>query len=279
MGIVLIPGLPPTLRDIVSKLYRYGYRLYRQGENTWLLTLPGSDRGMYITEDQLFSGLAGELRAVEKEQGTLQLFTQFDTRWGKTVYGNKSTDTTMKEAGCGPTSLAIVIKYLMENDCLTEGDETVCKTAVSISPVDTAKYAASHGRVSGHGTAGDAMVKGISGQWAGYDGTRVSLDEAVFYLQQGKLIIFLCKSCKGYGRNAKLSEKPKVTYGGHYMVLSGVEGANGPDQLFSVMDPGRNENKAMHFIRRKELEIKTGGFWWVFKKEEPAMMVCLPGEY
>ncbi len=276
MPVIKIPGLPPTLRDIATKLYRFGYRIEKVNTTTWILLFPGSDLGEYILDHQLQDGLLRTLREEEVRHGSLQMFTQFDTRWATKVYGNSPTDTTMKEAGCGPTSLAIVIKYLMNNNSLVEPDEALCKTSDGFSPVDTATYAASHGRVSGKGTAGDPMIKGISGQWAGFAGSRVSLDEAVFYLQQGKLIIFLCKSCKGYGRKAKLSDKPKVTYGGHYMVLAGVEGTTGPDQLFAVMDPGRPEQSAMFYIRRNQLETKTGGFWWVYKKEEPAQMVCLP---
>jgi hypothetical protein len=100
----------------------------------------------------------------------------------------------------------------------------------------------------------------------------VTLNEAADLLEEGKLIIFLCKGCRGYKKGTSLKNQPDVNYGGHYMVLAGVEGV-GDDQIFFVVDPGRNERRAMRAIKRRELEFHTGGFWWVYRTEEPSQRV------
>jgi hypothetical protein len=206
------------------------------------------------------------LREEEERRGDLVVYQQFDPRWGKKVYGNNPDDTTIAAAGCGPTSLAIVMQHLMN----TGAHLSACQ---SIDPEQTAKYAANHGRVSGHGTAGDKMIHDLHASYPEFDGSRVTLDEAAGLLEEGKLIIFLCKSCHGWTKKHPLQGDPDCTYGGHYMVLVGVEGPSGPGQVFFVVDPGRNASRAMRFIKRRELEIHTGGFWWVYRVGEPASRV------
>ena len=88
----------------------------------------------------------------------------------------------------------------------------------------------------------------------------MSLTEATGLLQEGKRIIFLRKGCKQWKKDTPLYRDPNVTYGGHYMVLSGVEGLPGPKQVFWVVDPAGNK---MHFIQRGPLESNVAGFWWV----------------
>jgi hypothetical protein len=268
---ITIPGLPEQLRDIAMKLQSYGFELRKDSGAVWILTYPPGDPSgltdVALWENDLATGLLRVLRAEELQRGVLHRYEQFDSRWGNIVYGTTPGDTTIAAAGCGPTSLAIVLQYLMNNGSLPRD------ACYAVAPTETAKYAETHGRVHDHGTAGDPMIRGIQANWPEFQGSRVTLQEAADLLEEGKLIIFLCKSCQGYSRNRPLHRAPDATYGGHYMVLAGVEGPRGSDQVFYVVDPGRNAKRAMRFIKRRELELHTGGFWWVYLKGEPATRV------
>ncbi len=259
-------GVPETLRDIVRKLYSYGFSLQQESPQVWVLTFPDGDPDGYTRinffERDLEVGLVRALRREEDRRGILYRYEQFESRWGTKVYGNSPGDTTIAAAGCGPTSLAIVLQYLMNNGSRPR------EACWAVTPPETAQYAATHGRVSGHGTAGDPMIRGIREHWPGFDGSRVTLAEAAGLLEEGKLIIFLCHGCRGWSRRRPLHRAPDVHYGGHYMVLAGVEGT-GANQVFYVVDPGRNANRAMRFISRQELERHSGGFWWVYQTGEP----------
>jgi hypothetical protein len=207
-------------------------------------------------------------RAEEERRGRFVRYKQNDKRWRDKVYGVKKDDTTIGAAGCGPTSLAIVLQFLMNNGSRT-------KSASILTPEQAAKYAEKNGRVSGHGTAGDPMIKGIKTQWPSFDGMKVGLAEVIQLVQKGKLVIFLCKGCAGYTEKSK-SAKADVSYKGHYMVLTGVEGSTPTDRVFHVADPGRWESTAMRYIKQKELEKRTGGFWYVFSSNEADAMICEP---
>jgi Peptidase_C39 like family len=227
---VNIPGLPETPRDVAVKLYSYGFTLKRDIGGVWALTFPPGDRSGFrevgFADNDLADGLRRVLRQQEEQRGVLHRYEQFDARWGRIVYGNSAGDTTIAAAGCGPTSLAIVLQYLMNNGSRPR-DATY-----HVPPPETAGYAATHGRVSGHGTAGDPIIRGIRERWPEFDGSRVTLSEAAALLEEGKLIIFLCHGCRGYSRNRPLDRQPDVSYGGHYMVLAGVERSQGPTQIF-----------------------------------------------
>jgi hypothetical protein len=269
MGLTLsIPGLPERVRDIVVKLQNYGYSLKKDSFGAWVLTFPSGDPGglseVAFHEQDLSVGLLRALRAAEERSGILHRYQQTDARWKNVVYGNAPGDTTIGAAGCGPTSLAIVLQYLMNNGSQER------RASYAMPPTETAEYAETHGRVSGSGTAGDPMIRGITKQWPEFAGSKVSLQEAIGLLEEGKLIIFLCKGCKGWTRTQSLHEATNVEYGGHYMVLAGVEGPPGPNQLFYVVDPGRGEARAMRFIRSAELQLHASGFWWVYRREEPS---------
>src|SRR5439155_3113778 len=131
------------------------------------------------------------------------------------------------------------------------------------------------GRVSGHGTAGDPMIRGIRQVWPEFSGSRVNLQEAIGLLQEGRLLVFLSKGCQGWNappaldrRNRWTPEPPPVSYPGHYMVLAGVEGPPG-NELFYVVDPGRNARRMMRFISRRQLQSPHQGIWWVYRVGEP----------
>jgi hypothetical protein len=268
---LIIKELPEELRDIGTKLINYGFRLRKDAGGIWVVSYPEGDLSGYsevaFHPVDLTTGLLRILRTEEQARGILFRYEQFDKQWGSKVYGVHKGDTTIAAAGCGPTSLAIVLQYLMNNG---SRPRSACR---GITPDQTAKYAETHGRVSGRGTSPEPMIRGIKENWPDFDGSKVSLQEAIDLLEEGKLIIFLCKGCRGYTRNRDIHRQTDVTYGGHYMVLAGVEGFSIVDRIFYVVDPGRNSARAMRLIKQPELMHRTGGFWWVYEKGEPARRV------
>jgi hypothetical protein len=110
-----ISGLPEHLREIVQKLESYGFTLSSDAYRVWTLTFPLGHRSGLATvgfnERDLATGLLRALREEEQQQGVLYRYEQNDKQWKQIVYGNSPGDTTIGEAGCGPTSLAIVLQY------------------------------------------------------------------------------------------------------------------------------------------------------------------------
>jgi hypothetical protein len=283
---------PSDVRDIIRKLVAYGFKFHKtRGTAVWAITGPDEGLGeldqgikpligmsnadgsetLFVPNNPaaLKNYLPRIYRAEEERRGAFVRYKQGDKRWRDKVYGVKKDDTTIGAAGCGPTSLAIVLHFLMNNGSRT-------KSASILTPEQAAKYAEKNGRVSGHGTAGDPMIKGIKTQWPSFDGMRVGLPEVIRLVQKGKLVIFLCKGCAGFTEKNKSANKTDVSYGGHYMVLTGVEGSTATDRVFHVADPGRRESAAMRYIKQEELEKHTGGFWYVFSANEADAMICEP---
>jgi hypothetical protein len=182
---------------------------------------------------------------------TAVLYSQRDPRWGHRRYGTSPSCTNIAQAGCGPTSLAILLNYLFQEDPeVAEGGNLEI-----VSPPATAAYAASHGRVCNDGTLVDTMVTNVPTQWPGFRGSRITLTEAASRLRSGDLIIFSCRSCAGQNAAGETHAYEK-----HIMVLNGV---NDDASQFDVMDPAGH-----HFVRitRAELLAHTGGFWVVTRK-------------
>lgn len=182
--------------------------------------------------------------------GSATEYEQFDPRWGSQRYGNSPECTNIAEAGCGPTSLAIVLNYLYRED-----PESLASSGRMeiVTPPQTAEYAATHGRVCNNGTAGDTMVTNVQTGFPGFAGRRITIDQAADQLRSGNLVIFLCKNCTGQNRSGG-----NKSYGGHYMVLNGVDAAG---EVFNVLDPGANEANDILTITRTNLASHNNGFW------------------
>ncbi len=189
-------------------------------------------------------------RLVRGLTSTATEYEQFDPRWGAIRYGPSPNCTNIRRAGCGPTSLAIVLNYLYQED----PENLAAHGHIEIvTPPETANYASTHGRVCNSGTAGDTMVTHVHYGWPGFQGQRISLDAATSQLRNGNLVIFLCVNCTG--RNRRGGNK---TYPGHFMVLNGVS-VDG--QTYNVLDPGAREATDIETISHTELQAHTNGFW------------------
>lgn len=149
----------------------------------------------------------------EELQGGIPYLYQWDDRWGYLTYGTSNIGL----AGCGPTSLSMVIVGLTGNENAT--------------PQNVALYAEENGYYVGdEGTSWALFTTGFS-EW-GLTEYDISLDEASIdaALEKGDPII--CSQGPGYFTNF-----------GHIMVLTGVD-ENGN---IEVHDPNNRANSSRTF--------------------------------
>ena len=181
-------------------------------------------------------------------------YEQWDSRWGGKRYGNYSTCSSIKAAGCGPTSLAIVLNYIMLDDPeggYAEGNRELIK------PDEVADYAKDHGRICNEGTVGSTMMEDIDEQWVQYAGRALAdLDEVNEELRNGNLVFFLGKNITGHNNTSDTDQ----TYGGHFMVLQRVNEAG---TEYDVLDCGRTEKREIQTVSNTELESHARDFYAV----------------
>lgn len=175
-------------------------------------------------------------------------YKQFDVAWGNERYGSAANCTTIAEAGCGPTSLAMIFSAY----------------GVSTTPNQTAAFigqSAEYGRSCNNGTnIGRALSRlDERPEWADFLYNNVTKDEALQLLQQGKPIIMHCRNCTG---TAGTPEAPiSRTYGGHYIVLTGLD-QNGN---VTVNDPGGTNGRRAIRVMSPEQLINSANLWYVYR--------------
>ena len=162
--------------------------------------------------------------------GKIQLLKQCDPQWASEPYDNNgecSGSPTICSSGCGPTSLAMVIKFY----------------GYDVTPIEIASKIEAEGlRVCGSGTAPAAMVK-IPESY-GLTSIQTSdwslIDEAL-----GKNIPVIARMGPGIFTNE-----------GHYVVFTGFSF----DGLVLVNDPdGKHVTSAP--VQTVQEQVKNPGFW------------------
>jgi len=149
--------------------------------------------------------------------------------------------TTIASAGCGPTSMSMVLTYLL--------DETH-------DPVEVANWSLQRGyHIPGNGTAWAFFPACAKAYNIECSQMGVSRDAIIKYLQAGKIIIMNV----GPGH---------FTSGGHYIVLRGITA----DGKIIVADPASEARSKQ--VWDIDVFLKEGKGMWVFdggklKKEEP----------
>jgi len=162
-------------------------------------------------------------------------YNQMDKRWANTMYG---TSGTIGQAGCGPTSMAIVISTL---------------TGEAHDPVELANWSAANGhRCEGNGSyhsliPESAKAYGLTVEGAGKnDGQKI-----VDALSSGKLVV-------------AIMSKGHFTKGGHYIVLRGVTS----EGKILVADPGSYSRSGKEWdlsiiLNEARNGAAAGGPFWI----------------
>lgn len=164
-------------------------------------------------------------------------FNQGEEPWGSLPYG----DSTIGAAGCGPTSLAIVISTL---------------TGQTVNPQTTSAFAINNGEyVSGAGTAHSfptnaARHWGLTCERVGKD----RMDDVVQALKDGKMVVEICEAYTITGGSD-----------GHFIVLTGVT----RDGYITIADCASRERTAKVYsvdtIRSYGRDLSDGAFWIIGK--------------
>lgn len=159
-------------------------------------------------------------------------FNQGEEPWGSMPYGT----STIGFAGCGPTSLAIVISTL---------------TGQNVNPQMTSSYAISNGEyVSGVGTS-HSFPTNAAHHW-GLTCERVGKDMTYIMnsLKQGKMVVEICEAYTITGSGS-----------GHFIVLTGVTS----DGYITIADCASRERTTKVYspdtIRSYGRDLAEGCFW------------------
>ncbi|HEX4228171.1 MAG TPA: hypothetical protein VHZ07_05845 [Bryobacteraceae bacterium] len=244
---------------------------------TFIYRIEGANKGNAMLEARDFGGLC-PTAAYKRAQwlskpvyASIQLtvvpeFLQGQAPWGQKTY--KSVNpmwrdvhwTNMALAGCGPTSLAIIMDYITTWDKRYPRPQNAC-IAPNVTPSTTMDYASRYGRAADgskkpSGTDGVTMMKNIGVWWPGYQSQALptghnGVDQAADYLKAGEVLIFLLKNADTYKYDKK-GNLAQHHWDGHFMVLVGVDStASGAKQIFFIADPSKAQTQ---FVSRKTLE-------------------------
>ena len=206
-----------TIGSIVSSIFGGQYSSTDSQENQTSSNSYGST----------FSGTSSGGTVTGDMANNFPYYNQSDPKWGSTPYGKSGT---ISSSGCGPTSMAMVLKSYGTN----------------VTPVDTAAWSQQNGyRVEGSGTA-----------WTFFDaiGKANGLTTNQF-LSIPTAKDYLSKNIPVIG-----SMKPgDFTKGGHFIVFTGYDGNN-----VVVNDPSSRERSAKTWGADHALS-QAKQFWAVSK--------------
>lgn len=173
----------------------------------------GYNQNLGIFDQDYVNGSAQSYEDVMLADGGMEVmyYNQLDERWVDIMYGNSST---IGQAGCGPTSMAIVISTL---------------TGEPHDPVELARWSAANGhRCEGNGSYHSLIPAAAAAYGLNCD-RNLDAQGIVDALSSGKLVVVIMS--KGH-----------FTKGGHFIVLRGVTG----EGKILVADPasyGRSEQE------------------------------------
>ncbi len=174
---------------------------------------------------------------VENCQRQVVYYNQGEEPWGSMPYGT----STIGDAGCGPTSMAIIISTL---------------TGQTVNPQMTCAYAISNGEyVSGVGTA-HSFPANASHHW-GVTCERVGKDRMGYVVQslkEGKMVLEICEAYTITGSGS-----------GHFIVLTGVT----RDGYITIADCASRERTgkvySVETITSYGRDLAEGAFWIIGK--------------
>jgi len=129
------------------------------------------------------------------------IYNQNDTQWSNEIYGGS---TTIGEAGCGPSAMAMIITAL---------------TNSNVTPLDTAKYGSENGTyVDGHGSSHN--IASVVGEHWGLKSNSISADEASVneVLRSGGLILAVATGSAPYTSYGHFIVVRAVTESGKWLI-------------------------------------------------------------
>jgi hypothetical protein len=153
----------------------------------------GYNQTLGIYEQDYLDGIGQSYEGIVFTDGGMEVvyYNQLDDRWANVVYGQSST---IGEAGCGPTSMSIVISTL---------------TGTAHDPVELSNWSVKNGhRCEGNGSYHSLIPGAAEGYGLSCEGD-LRAQDIVDALSSGKLVV-------------AIMSKGHFTTGGHFIVLRGV---------------------------------------------------------
>lgn len=153
----------------------------------------GYNQMLGIYEQDYIEGSGQSYEGVVFTDGGMEVvyYNQLDERWANVMYGQSST---IGEAGCGPTSMSIVISTL---------------TGEAHDPIELSRWSVANGhRCEGNGSYHSLIPGAAEGYGLSCEGDLTAQD-IVDALSGGKLVV-------------AIMSKGHFTTGGHFIVLRGV---------------------------------------------------------
>ena len=194
----------------------------------------GYNQELGVYEQDYLDGRGQSYEGVMFTDGSMDVvyYSQLDERWANIMYGSSST---IGKAGCGPTSMAIVISTLLGE---------------AHDPLELAKWSvANKQRCEGSGSY-HTLIPTASAAWGLSCKGNLSGQDIVDALADGKLVVVIM--AKGH-----------FTKGGHFIVLRGVT-SNGK---ILVADPSSvtrsNQEWDLSLIMKEaRKDADAGGPFW-----------------
>lgn len=213
-----------ALKDAFFSLFSWKDFVTGGGEDTYVSNIDAS--GDIFTYDTVGKG-------VKK----VVYFNQTEEPWGSMPYGT----STIGAAGCGPTSMSIVISTL---------------TGKIVNPQTTCVFSMNNGEyVPGAGTA-HSFIGNAASNW-GLTCERVGkdrMDYVVQSLKEGKMVVEICEAYTITGSGS-----------GHFIVLTGVT----RDGYITIADCASRERSTKAYsvdtIKSYGRDLSAGAFWIIGK--------------
>ena len=153
----------------------------------------GYNQTLGIYEQDYIDGIGQSYEGIVFTDGGMEVvyYNQLDDRWANVMYGQSST---IGEAGCGPTSMSIVISTL---------------TGEAHDPIELSRWSVANGhRCEGNGSYHSLIPGAAKGYGLSCEGD-LKAQDIVDALSSGKLVV-------------AIMSKGHFTTGGHFIVLRGV---------------------------------------------------------
>ena len=213
-----------ALKDAFFSLFSWKDFVTGGGEDTYVSNIDAS--GDIFTYDTVGKG-------VKK----VVYFNQTEEPWGSMPYGT----STIGAAGCGPTSMSIVISTL---------------TGKIVNPQTTCAFSMNNGEyVPGAGTA-HSFIGNAASNW-GLTCERVGkdrMDYVVQSLKEGKMVVEICEAYTITGSGS-----------GHFIVFTGVT----RDGYITIADCASRERSTKAYsvdtIKSYGRDLSAGAFWIIGK--------------
>ena len=216
---------------------------YSNEEKNWVRLLYNTTTNSQIilsNDPDYISGYDTDYSGITFGSGETQViyYNQMDSRWANIMYGRSST---IGQAGCGPTSLAIVVSTL---------------TGKNTDPVEISKWSVANGhRCEGNGSYHSLIPKGAQHYGLQVEGVKKNEGQKIVdALSAGKLII-------------SIMNPGHFTRSGHFIVLRGVTESG----KILVADPASYSRSGQEWdlsiiLNEARGDAASGGPFWICEK-------------